>query len=261
MNKSKATLQDRNAGNLGDLIKHYWLLKLVNKLVGSTRPGKVAYLESHSGSGRYLIGLGRGKRVFRQRGLVSGIRGSWDLLDKFNDKIKQGIYYGSFPMVLRMLSGYSSANSPVCAASFMWEKDPVAVGRIREYWNELVPVNMRKTTKLFARPSDPGAFIAKIRELQDAGYTPVWLCDPFWGFSTGGDKVWWRLLRELPDTFGIIFSYSAEVFPGKSGEFASIIRSTRAPEPPFKTISEKVTFGIHLTKAAKNILDCKGRGG
>ncbi len=60
-------IQDRNAGNLGDLLKHFYLIQSIAGLLDSKAPSKVAYLESHAGAGDYHIGEIRIREIERNK--------------------------------------------------------------------------------------------------------------------------------------------------------------------------------------------------
>ncbi|MEK6733336.1 MAG: hypothetical protein AABY55_06880 [Candidatus Omnitrophota bacterium] len=46
-------LQDKNAGNLGDYLKHFYLLELIERIIKENPAASIAYIDSHAGAGKY----------------------------------------------------------------------------------------------------------------------------------------------------------------------------------------------------------------
>lgn len=194
--------QDKNAGNIGDLLKHFWLLELLSKVTRKS-PRKIAYLESHAGAGLYYINQSRIRSITRNRQRVCHDVKRWEVFDNLQADLGRGLYRGSFTQVfglLRQISGLTVKGK-------LWEKDDEANRRIWKNRDTLIPFD-RSDVIVRKKESNPKSFARSCRRFQKDGYTVIWLCDPFWGSNKAHDRGWTELIS-LDGTYGVLFAYCA----------------------------------------------------
>ncbi|MGD0693569.1 MAG: hypothetical protein ABSB82_01815 [Terriglobia bacterium] len=257
MTRSSQHSQDKNAGNIGDLLKHFRLLELIGKVVETNSSSKVAYLESHAGAGWYPIDdpndplpIAEQKRIRaigRDKKRVCADAKAWADFDRVNPRIHDGIYLGSFPMALKLLAEWKQAKVGRLIKALLWEKDSAVRARIQERCDELFPSSLDSLCVNFE--CSPPDFTKAIASLEKDGWTVIWLCDPYWGDSKDRDKEWFRLLDVQSGGHGLLFACvggdSRFIGPDKF----DYVKTLGAPGPPDFRIDDNVrSYGLYLSK-------------
>lgn len=249
------TAQDKNAGNLGDLLKHYWLLTLIERVIRVSKPRKVAYLESHAGAGWFQLSEPRIRKLAEQKLRVCPHSEHWKVFDRYNARIREGVYLGSFALALHRLDDWKCEAPERELKVVLWESDQEAVSRIKKHWSELIPDTLLGVT-LREEESTPELVTQKALGLREKGFKVIWFCDPYWGKSKGEDRVWWALLdKQLSDTFGIIFACVGGNSAKRGSAKFDFIKTIGARDRPWRPTEENVrAYGLYLTKAAQELL-------
>lgn len=270
---SASYVQDKNAGNSGDLLKHFWLLKLIDSIVSKLKPNKVAYLESHAGAGYFVLDKKKVRQLYRDREKMDEVVGlnsqSWQRFNRFNADVEKGVYLGSWPLALRCFSEHMNQNSNFQIKVHLWECDSKAKERIRENLDYLVPKILLKDVQFYETFSKPEVFIRVVKGYADRGFKVVWLCDPYWGQPSSKSKpgkdvdgMWWNLLEHLQGTYGIVFAFIGGN-SNKEGidkfDFKSIQAPCLRPERKFWICNGGQdgvrAYGLFLTDAVKKLLE------
>ncbi|MBI4678099.1 MAG: DUF2442 domain-containing protein [Elusimicrobia bacterium] len=247
-------VQDKNAGNLGDLLKHYWLLRIVERVLETQKPQRVAYLESHAGAGLFQLDGARVSRLEKERSAVCPSVEAWGLFDRLNPGIENGEYLGSFALALRLLAEYSRSARGATVRGVLYENHPEAIARIEAHWQRLFPLGMVVDMRKAASSAD--SFLKGIRACVEDGFSVFWLCDPFWGKSKDDDMRWWRLLEDVPQTYGILFAYvggdSTKTGMGK----LDFQKTIHAPCQPWRQAPDNIrAYGLYCTHAVCRLFD------
>lgn len=174
-------LQDKNAGNAGDYLKHLLLLKLIEGVLKEYPGRSIAYIESHAGAGLYNLEETHWKYRYKYRKLICGEDDQWTSFDRLNP-LENKQYFGSFMLIGKLLLEYKRQNFKIV----LHEKDENVVLRIRDCASELSP-DIRGE-------SNPEIIKSEIVELKKAGFDII-ICfvDPY--FKEGEkDKIWCELL-------------------------------------------------------------------
>lgn len=253
--------QDKNAGNLGDVLKHFWLLHLLDALLAGNRTKGLAYLESHAGAGYFRMLPKHIRALNRNRGKVAVDSAQWLLFDRLNDQIVAGVYKGSFPLVLRRIAESYSHHAPAQVRIALWENHPMALRRIDEHWEELVPkaLGLFPADCIRRTSSSPEEFVQAARLMTRDDRKVAWLCDPFWGKDRERDRPWWKLLADLASTFGILFAYVGGNSRKHGRDKFDFEAGIGAPSiPDLIAVENTCAYGLYLTRGAKALLHRAG---
>jgi len=241
-------IQDKNAGNLGDLLKHFWLLELVTKVL-KTKPQKVAYIESHAGAGIYQIAKTRIKEIGRNRSKIDPDPKRWQDFDRLQSRLSRGYYLGSFALVFNLLKKMS--DQPVRGK--LWEKDDEANQRIWQNRDTLIPFE-RSSIVVRKKESNPMSFRRACQRFTKEGYSVIWLCDPFWGRHKVEDRAWTGLLN-LKDTYGLIFACCAGDSRKRGPAKFDYAKVTGLDSPPDHRIDDRIrSYALYFTPAVRSLL-------
>lgn len=186
-------LQDKNAGNAGDYLKHFLLIQLVQKVLRTYPNSSIAYIESHAGAGLYNLEETHWKYRYKYRNLICGEDAQWTSFDSLNP-IENKQYFGSFMLAGKLLLKYRKHNFKIV----LHEKDENVVLRIRDCASKLSP-DIRGE-------SNPKIIKGEIVELKKAGFDIIiCLVDPY--FKEGKkDKIWGEMLTyNEPGCFILMF--------------------------------------------------------
>lgn len=211
----------------------------------------MAYVESHAGAGYFRIAKQRIPQIPKDKVRISPDPLSWELFDRYNARVREGIYLGSFALVLHRLADWQHLDAQREVRGCLWEDHPTAVARIREFRFQLIPASIACEGPS-GEPSTPDRIIESVREFSRQNFSVFWLCDPYFGKCKEEDKGWWRLLAELQDTYGMIFGYvggNSKMRGSEKFDFQGVIG---APVRPWRQAEENTcAYGLFLTKAAK----------
>lgn len=253
-------VQDQNAGNLGDLLKHYWLLKLVDTVLEKTKTRSIAYFESHAGAGRYLIDKKRIDQISKGKALLASRAEhnlDWGKFDRLNSAIQRGVYFGSFPLILQRLAEWRGEDPKRMVKAMLWESHQTAQNRIEEFQSEVIPASLSREIEIKAI-SSPAAFVDVIKKQRSEADVIFWLCDPYWGKTNEKDRAWWILLSELRETYGILFGFVGGNSFKRGDEkfdFGKVIGAPAKTPPRQYWIPDSVrAYGLFLTEAAEQVL-------
>jgi hypothetical protein len=241
-------------GNLGDLLKHQGLLLLVERVIERVDPPKIAYVESHAGAGSFQITKQRISQIAKDKRRLSPDPTRWQSFDRYNGRIQEGIYLGSFALVLHRLADWQRLDAQREVRGCLWENHPTAIERINELQSELIPTSVSCEGPR-GDCSTPDKIIERCRELSRQGFQVFWFCDPYFGQFKDADRVWWKLLSELRDMPGMIFGYvrgNSRMRGSLKFDFRKVIG---APDDPWRQKEENVrAYGLFLTEAAKTLV-------
>ena len=153
--------QDNNAGNLGDLLKHYWLLRLLVAVTSQRDVSSIEYFESHSGAGFYPIDDKRRKKIDDDRLLVDPNPANWRLFNRLQDRLANGLYSGSCRLALRFLRDWGNAGSKREVKAQLWEKDPEVQARLANALAALEPMQIAIHREVCPMPRFSGAAVGR----------------------------------------------------------------------------------------------------
>lgn len=175
-------LQDKNAGNAGDYLKHFLLLKLIKEVLREYPGGPIAYIESHAGAGLYDLEKTHWNCRSKYRNLVCKYDKQWSTFDRLNP-LKGKRYFGSFMLAGKLLLEHKIQNSKIV----LYEKDEKVALRARDCSSALSPI--------IKGESSPSIIKSEIEEMKQIGFNPIiCLIDPF--FKEGiKDKIWCEMLE------------------------------------------------------------------
>ncbi len=248
-------LQDRNAGNLGDLLKHQGLLLLAERVIERSGHPKIAYVESHAGAGYFRITKQRISQIAKDKLRISPAPLRWKLFDRYEVRIHEGIYLGSFALVLHRLADWQRSDAQREVRGCLWENHPTALERINEFRSELIPTSINCEGPQ-GDCSTPDKIIARCREQSRQGFQVLWFCDPYFGQFKEADRVWWKLLSELRDMPGMIFGYvggNSTMRGSRKFDFRKVIG---APNGPWRQAEENTcAYGLFLTETANRLVE------
>lgn len=198
-------MQDSNAGNLGDYLKHFYLIKLVDLVTKQPPAVPIAYVDTHAGAGVYTMKDKHWENRNSNRELVNSSEAEWRIFDRLNPNIEEKHeYLGSFVLVGRLLTEKKGVNSEL----IIFENDDDIVKRIKEKVALYLPkYNLGPFGK-----SDPISIKIKISELRSTCFKKVvCLIDPY-----SANKVWSDLLDyDSESCFILLFDFSNK--PDKDG--------------------------------------------
>jgi len=182
-------LQDKNAGNLGDYIKHLYLIKLVDNIIAKNPTFSIAYIESHAGAGKYVLQESHWKNRYKYKKLICDDQAQWQRFNLLNPYIEEEkTYLGSF-----ILAGKILKEKKIKSKIILYEKDKDAFERMISSTNEILPTLdvdfNRKPTG-----STPHIIESKIRHLESDFDIVICLVDPYWK-NGKEDSVWCDLLN------------------------------------------------------------------
>ena len=247
-------LQYKNAGNLGDLLKHQGLLLLVERMIERVDPPKIAYVESHAGAGYFWITKQRISQIAKDKRRLSPDSMHWELFDRYNPRTSEGIYLGSFALVFRRLADWQRSGAQREVRGCLWENHPIALEQISKFRSELIPASVNCEGPQ-GDSATPDKLIEKCRELTRQGFQVLWFSDPYFGHFKDADRVWWRLLSELRDMPGMIFGYvggNSTTQGSRKFDFRKVIG---APKDPWRQAEENIcSYGLFLTESAKALV-------
>lgn len=256
MDTTAPHLQQKNAGNLSDLLKHFWLIELIRKVLSTHRPPKVAYLESHAGAGRYELTAKQLRAIPRLKKKVCPDEAKWTLFDVLNPRIECGLYEGSFVLALRLL-GLWKALHPECAIqATLWEKDQVVRTRIQNQFAKLFPANIDSKSISLRGECSPLEFIDTAKDLLADGWTVVWLCDPYWGNTKEQDRQWFQLLNAQCG-YGLLFTCvggNALRHGSDKFDFEKTLGAPRAPAPKLRADGNVSSYGLYGSLSTERFL-------
>lgn len=203
-------LQEGNAGNLGDYLKHFLLIELLSRIIRE-RPSSIAYIDTHAGTGKYTLKDQHWENRAKYRRQVCSDEARWLHFDRLNPRIEiERCYLGSFVLVGRSLSEEQGITSKriVC-----FENDPAVAIRIKQNASKLLP---EYELELHGE-SSPDTIRMMIQNLRAAGFEKiVCLIDPYWKAGKQ-DAMWCPLLdSDEPDLFVLLFD--ATTACGKDAE-------------------------------------------
>jgi len=186
-------LQDKNAGNAGDYLKHLLLLQLIEEVLKECLGRSIAYIESHAGAGLYNLDETHWKYRHKYRKLICEDDKQWVTFDRLNP-IKNKQYFGSFLLAGKLLLEDKRRNLKMV----LHEKDKDVVLRIKDCASELLPD--------IKGESSPNVIKDETAELKRAGFEIIiCLIDPY--FKEGEkDKIWCEMLAyNEPGCFILMF--------------------------------------------------------
>jgi hypothetical protein len=243
--------QDKNAGNLGDLLKHFWLLELVAKIL-KKKPRKIAYIESHAGGGIYWLTQTRIKEIARNRHRIHPDSRRWQTFDRLQSRLKEGRYIGSFALVFNFLKEFPG----IKVAGKLWEYETEANARIWDNLPILIPID-RKDIAIRKKKSHPQGVARICRRFLKQGYIVIWLCDPFWGGDKDQDRAWANLLN-IEGTYGILFAYCAGNSRKQGAAKFDYPRVTGLDRPPDRRIDDNIrSYALYFTPVARAFLGAR----
>lgn len=238
--------QDQHAGNIGDLLKHWWLLRLVERVATSRYHSTLRYLESHAGAGSYPCDHESAVRIAIEQRLVRESEEDWTLFNQLNPDTQNGTYYGSWILAFRCLRNLVPWDSVLAT---LWERHRVALHRIRNIFSSEEFRDRTQAIDLRPRSATVVDVIDVLRSDQDSMSAAIWLCDPYWGqWTTQQDLQWWKLLVEHPATYGIVFGCT----PIQDREEFKRICAPRAPDQC--VCDDKRAYGLWFTERAFQML-------
>lgn len=247
-------LQFKNAGNLGDLLKHQGLLLLVDRILERGSP-RIAYLESHAGAGYFQITEQRISQIAKDKVQLSPDPMYWQLFDRYNPRIRQGIYLGSFALVFHRLADWQCLGAQREVWGCLWENHPIALEQISKFRSELIPASVSCEGPQ-GDCATPDKVIEQCRELARQGFQVLWFCDPYFGQFKEADRVWWKLWSELRDMPGMIFGYvggNSTMRGSRKFDFRKVIGT---PSDPWRQAEGNTcAYGLFLTEAANRLVE------
>lgn len=190
-------LQDRNAGNAGDYLKHLLLLQLIETVLNDYPDRSIAYIESHAGAGLYnLKGIHWNNR-HKYRKLICEDDRQWITFDRLNP-LKKMQYFGSFMLVGKILTENKERKSIIVLYEIIKE----VVERIKKCTSELLPSENIEPSH---QKSTPKMIKEKITELRKLGFEIiVCLIDPY-----KADAEWCEMLDwNDPGCFVLMFDFA-----------------------------------------------------
>lgn len=196
-------LQDKNAGNAGDYLKHLLLLKLIEGVLKEYPGRSIAYIESHAGAGLYNLEETHWKYRYKYRKLICGEDDQWTTFERLNSKIDKGkVYYGSFVLAGKLL--LENRNFISKMVLYEYEKDN------KKVFERMVAASDSLLLELKPEPlnieSSPEIIKDKIKETKSLGSgIVICLIDPY--FKDGKkDSIWCEVLSwDDPDLFILMF--------------------------------------------------------
>lgn len=248
-------LQEKNAGNLGDLLKHYWLIELTRNILLRRSPSRIAYVESHAGSGSYNLTPRRVVEIARdkKRACFDGVE--WGLFDRLNPRIDQHLYGGSFVLALRLLGLWKVFHREFTFRALLWEKDHTLHPRIRNSCLRFLPPDLISVRSECSAPEFISAAKYYIRE----GWTVLWLSDPYWGNSRKHDQQWFQLLDDKCG-YGVLFTFLGGDSHRRGEEIFDYVKALQARRVPDKRADKGIrSYGLYLTTEAHQLLDGVGK--
>lgn len=192
-------LQNKNAGNLGDYLKHFWLIRLIESLLKKYPNSNIAYVESHAGAGLYAPLNTHLEHSASYKLSICENQTQWNLFNKLNPFINHGLYFGSFALIGKLFSEHVRQKSKI----ILYEKDPDVFKRTKLFANSLLS---NCELELHMEESNPTSIKEDIKKLQDSAFDIV-VCfiDPY--FKIGKeDKKWCEMLFwNKPNCFILVF--------------------------------------------------------
>lgn len=244
-------LQDKNAGNAGDLLKHFWLLRLIQKVVTTKQLSKVAYLESHAGAGRYKLDGSRLHAIDRYKKRIHLNAEDWATFDRLNHHIQDGVYLGSFVLALQLLAEWKENQTRRVVRALLWENEFQIRNRIRDC---LLELPQGAANVCLDSECSPETFIKNVATLTAQGYTVIWLCDPFWGSSKADDTRWFQLLNGA-EGYGILFAYVGGNSRLSGPDKFDYMKGIGAPAPPPFRFDDNIrSYALYCTTSTERIL-------
>ncbi|MDP3722639.1 MAG: hypothetical protein Q8R91_03980 [Candidatus Omnitrophota bacterium] len=216
---------------------------------------KIAYVESHAGAGYFRITKQRISQVAKDKVRLSPDPLLWQFFDRYNGRIQEGIYLGSFVLVLHRLADWQRSDAQREVRGCLWENHTTALERINEFRSELIPASVSCEGPQ-GDCATPDKIIEQCRELSRQGFYVLWFCDPYFGQFKEADRVWWKLLSELRDMPGMIFGYvrgNSRMRGSRKFDFRKVIG---APNGPWRQAEENIrAYGLFLTEAANRLVE------
>jgi len=246
MARSSQHLQDKNAGNIGDLLKHLRLLELVRNVLAMNSSSKVAYLESHAGAGRYDLDQKRIRSIARGRKRVCADPAAWEDFDHANPHVQDGVYLGSFPMALKLMGEWKCKVAGRLIKALLWEKESAVRMKIQERCKELFPSSL--DSLCLHSECSPGDFLGAVAGLRGEGWTIIWLSDPYWGDSKDRDKEWFQVLDPQGGSYGLLFACVGGISKFTGPDKFDYVKTLGAPGPPRFRIADNVrSYGLYVS--------------
>ena len=205
-----AHLQDSNAGNLGDYLKHFFLIELLSKLRSRNRRS-IAYVDTHAGAGEYKLLREHWSNRTRYRNNVCEDATRWLTFDCLNAQIEsQQIYRGSFVLAGLLLLRLVGIRSTLV----LYEEDLEVVKRIQSGAAYLLP---QYKLGPFGQ-STLEKIVTQLGKLRVDGYEDiVCLVDPYW-CDGKADAAWCALLKhEQENCFILVFDVTRARGKGADG--------------------------------------------
>jgi hypothetical protein len=263
VNSPRTHVQDQNAGNIGDLLKHFHLIELIHNVLRRSDPLKVAYLESHAGARRYAIDQVRIADIARNKKYVCDTASKWALFDRLNSKVADGIYVGSFGLAIQLLTSWKQTHCGRSLKVYLWEKDAAVRTRIQHYICEHQFTSILDKYCLGAE-SNPSDFESAIARLCRNGWAVIWLCDPYWGRFKAADRSWFRLLdrsaHPTAESYGLLFTVLGGNSNLKGPDKFDYERSLGAPSAPLLRIDKGIrSYGLYCAGGASGHLDLRSK--
>ena len=243
MKKNNNYLQDKNAGNLGDYLKHFWLLKLIENLRKKYSASSIAYIESHAGAGKYILQDSNRRNCDKYRKLICENKNQWKKFDSLNPYLDKKIYFGSFVLAGKMLAGIGNK-----AKMVLYEKNDNAFQRMRTSIHETVPYfNVNDNEK--STESTPDNIKNRIKQLKSEFDIVICLIDPYWQDGTQ-DKVWCNILSlDIPNCYILVFDTARGRGKDSSGNIKFVLHcpSDKCIRSVEDGIKKYAIFGNELT--------------
>ncbi len=201
----KEYLQDKNAGNLGDYLKHFLLIKLIERLKKAYPCSSITYIESHAGAGIYELQEEHWKNRNKYREVVCSDSEQWDTFGRLNSRTeKDKEYYGSFILAGKLLL----ENKDLISKTILYEHED----NNKEVFERTVTATnlllLELKPELLNIESTPRTIREKIKEAKSLGAEiVVCLIDPY--FKDGKkDSMWCETLSwNDPGLFILMFDF------------------------------------------------------
>lgn len=220
-------LQDRNAGNLGDYLKHFCLIKLVTRLLKKYSEQPIAYIDTHAGAGVYGLLDTHWKHANDYKRRIYKDPTQWRTFDKLNPYIKNRLYFGSFALVGSLLFENRKTRSKIV----LYENNLDTFDRIEFFEPAFFP---NCHIELLAETSDPTRIRTKIKQLQKNFEIIVCFIDPY--FKNGEkDKIWCQMLSyDKPGCYILMFDAARGRGKNDEGDIKFVWHCPKDPIRPYK---------------------------
>ena len=191
-------MQDKNAGNLGDILKHFYLLKLLKRVSG--RHNHIAYIDSHAGAGVYYLDKTRVDKIQKFKKKVYPDKKAWKPFEKLNPLVNNE-YYGSWVLAAKYLTSLRIGKKII-----LFDCNREVVRRIQV---SIRGLSLKIPIRLTMKKVSPKDIKGLVKRLKREGFDAVVvLIDPFW--KKGKEDFPWTemLVGSEPGLYTILFDFS-----------------------------------------------------